>query len=218
MVDWRREMLPMQWRLALTWGSGYLMNSALTPIALRLFGPEDAGRIGMEWTMMGAIAAVAQMAVLVKFQMMGRLVAMKQWQELDRLWLRQSLISFGLGVIGGMAGVLLVVGLRYFGFALATRFLSPAPTAMLMLTTVLLMIPAPMGTYMRAHRQERLLGPSVASAMLMIAIAIPLGRWLGPIGITTAYLLANVLIMPWSVSIFLRSRRILRAPEASTAD
>src|ERR1043166_6445087 len=46
-VSWAHEIWPFQWRIAVSWMSGYFIFDIVNPIAFYYCGPVDAGRLGM---------------------------------------------------------------------------------------------------------------------------------------------------------------------------
>src|SRR5207245_2385725 len=49
-LRWRVDVLPMQWRIALSWISGYFMFSLFTPVLFHYQGSLVAGQMGMTWS------------------------------------------------------------------------------------------------------------------------------------------------------------------------
>ncbi len=78
-VRWRVEILPLQWRLAISWVAGYFANWAITPIALKMFGGAIAGQLGLTWTLATGITTIASSVIQVKFTRFGHLVATRQF-------------------------------------------------------------------------------------------------------------------------------------------
>jgi len=207
-VSWSREMLPLQWRLALSWLAGYLAAWAITPVTLKMFGPEAAGQIGMTWAVAAGVGAIASSVVQVKAPLFGTLVATRCYSELDRLAFRQGLLSIGLASMGAIAALGLVYSLAVLGHPLAARFLPLGPMALILAAAVLMQITVPMSVYLRAHKREPYLWLSLAYAACSLLAAVILGRLLGVAGIPVAYFsTAALLALPWGTVIFLRCRR-----------
>ena len=58
-INWRIDMLPMQWRIALSWISGYFVFSLFIPVLFKYHGPVVAGQMGMTWSVVGVIGTIA---------------------------------------------------------------------------------------------------------------------------------------------------------------
>jgi len=207
-VSWSREMLPLQWRLALSWLAGYLATWAITPVTLKMFGPEAAGQIGMTWAVATGVGAIASSVVQVKAPQFGTLVATRRYAALDRLALRQGLLSIGLASVGAIAALGFVHSLAVLGRPLAARFLPLGPMALILAAAVLMQITVPMSVYLRAHKREPYLWLSLVYAGCALFAAVILGHLIGIAGIPVAYFsTAALLALPWGTVIFLRCRR-----------
>jgi hypothetical protein len=191
---WRSEIWPLQWRIALSWLSGYLSFALFTPIAFQLHGPVIAGQIGMTWTLTSGLSAVAATWVVTKAPQFGAFVAGKKYADLDRLALRLGIAAVGVACCGAIA----IEGLVYFLYTLhhplATRLLPPLPTGLFLLATVLLQISYTQSTYLRAHKQEPMLGLSVLTGLLIGLSTVVLGKYYGAMGMAVGYLAVVTLV------------------------
>ena len=207
-VSWKHEMLPLQWRLALSWLAGYVAAWAITPVTLKMLGPEAAGQIGMSWAVAAGVGAIASSVVQVKAPLFGTLVATRRYAELDRLALRQGLLSIGLASMGAIAALGLVHTFAVRGYPLAARFLPLGPMALILAAAVLMQITVPMSVYLRAHKREPYLWLSLVYGACSLFVAVILGHLIGIAGIPAAYFsTAALLALPWGTVIFLRCRR-----------
>ena len=128
-ISWKQEIWPFQWRIALSWMSGYFLFSAVVPIIFRLAGPVDAGKYGFTMALVNTIAAVASSWCTTKLPQYGMFVSHQDWSGLRALWRRataQSLLVALLGSIGMIATVALLSPVfpklegRYAGPVIAT--------------------------------------------------------------------------------------------------
>lgn len=186
-ISWRREVWPMQWRIAISFVSGYFMYQMFNPLLFYYVGPAEAGRMGMSSNLVGAALTIGLAWINTKAAPMGHLIAQKKWRELDALFFRsmiQSVIVL-IGVLGALLGCVLL--LRALHHPLASRFLAPVPLLFLVLATIANHLLFAMGTYLRAHKRDPLLGLSVLSGVL-----ITTGCWLlvqhgGVVGMMSFY-------------------------------
>ena len=44
---WKNEIFPMQWKISISWVSGYFIFQFLTPLTFKVFGPSLAGQLGL---------------------------------------------------------------------------------------------------------------------------------------------------------------------------
>lgn len=176
-INWMAEVWPLQWRLAIqgvaTWGTLQL----LTPVIWASSGDAEAGRMGMTWTVLIALQAAASSWVDTRRPRFGQLVANGEFEELNSLFLRcttLSLVMLTLGVVA-FCGVLTV--LPFLGWSmsdkLAEAFVTPESAAVLSLGILVFQIPNCQTIYVRAHKREPFLIPSlIVSASIAISVTI----------------------------------------------
>src|SRR5262249_782532 len=135
------------------------------------------------------------------------LVARREYAELDRVWLRTTLIS--LIFLGSLAGTAwgLIYSLNVFHLPLAQRLLAPLPTGLLLLGGILFHVSQCESVYLRAHKREVLMLLSVTSSLLIGALVWWLGRRLGPTAAAAAYFaVAACYLIPFQTLIWFRCR------------
>jgi hypothetical protein len=93
-VSWRREILPFQWRIALSWSSGFLIFNLFNPLLFANHGPVVAGQMGMSLQIISALNNAAMAWITTKVPTYGRLIATKQIAELNTLFIRGLSQSF----------------------------------------------------------------------------------------------------------------------------
>lgn len=214
-VSWRNEMLPFQWRIAVSWLSGYFCFSLFTPALFRFRGPIPAGQMGMTWSMVSVLSAISATWVFAKAPHFGVLVARKEYAALERLVLRSGAVSFGMACCGAIVLEGAVYLLNILNHPLAARLLPPLPTGLFLLATVLMQISYPQSAYLRAHKKEPFLSLSVASGLLTGLCTVILGSRYGATGMGAGYLaVAALLVLPMGTIICYRCRAAWHAPLA----
>lgn len=215
-IHWKEEVLPMQWRIALSWLSGYLVFQLFTPVLFRYRGAREAGRFGLTWNMVSSIGSIGAAFLQTKAPTFGSLVAAGNFAELDRrVW-----HALGLAILGTTAGAIALLGLIHTlaGFypALAERCLGVGPTGVLLAATVLMQISYAQSGYLRAFKREPFLVLSLLSGAVTGGLTWVLGREYGAVGVVWGYLVTVVfLALPVGTWIFFRRRsEWLGAPPA----
>jgi len=206
-VSWLNEMMPLQWRLAGSWLAGYLTFWSTTPICMKLLDPVSAGRIGMALSLAMGIGSVGDALVMVKFRQFGTLVVLRRWRELDRLALRQGLAAAALTLMGSVCVFLSAAILDALGDPFAQRLPTLPTLATIFVANLLLHATVPMVAYLRAHKREPFLWPSVALTVVMVSTIIILGALDGEFGVAMAYLITSALYVPGAVVLFTYCRR-----------
>lgn len=205
-IGWRLEILPMQWRIALSWLSGYFMFSFFTPVLFQYHGPVLAGQMGMTWALIGALSSISSAWITPKAPHFGMLIAHKEYKKLDRLFWRLTIIVSIVVSLGAAAIWLLVFGLHHYDRFLAHRLLPPLPTGLFLLAAIVHTASLPMSTYLRAHKKEPLLFISVLGGALVGLSTWLLGKHYSALGMAVGYLTIYTMIFPMIVLVWQRCR------------
>lgn len=207
-VSWRQEVWPFQWRIAVSWASGYLIFHLFIPVLFASHGPAAAGRLGMTLTLVSAVFVVATAPLSTKIPQFGDLVARRDFAVLDSRFFSTTWRSFAMMAFGAAALFGSVLTLRALGHRWSERLLEPLPLALLIATMLANTIVFAESVYLRAHKQEPFLGIYVASALFIAASTLTLGRTFGATGMMLGYFATTVVVSLFGGTwIFLRKRR-----------
>ena len=217
-IDWRAEIWPFQWRIAVSWLAGYITMQLFTPILMYYRGPVEAGRMGMSLNVCGTLSSMAIAWMNTKAAPFGRMIARKEYSALDRsffraLWQSTLAAVLACGIVWSSVEWLNTHGIRLHGVLLASRLLAPLPLALLFFGTVGNIVVFAEALYLRAHKQEKFMVNSIAGAVYIAPLAYLLGRWQNPHGgawgIAAAYAVGTVFIgLGYGTYTFLRWRRV----------
>jgi hypothetical protein len=186
-ISYRGEILPLQWKFALSWLSGYLLYSLFTPVLFAFHGAELAGRMGMTVAAGTAISSAAFAVTATKVPSLAMLAARGAYAEMDALFRRATLSSVSIALAGA--------GLFLFSLALAVqlqlpvaaRFLPVLESSIFLAALVLQQVRMAMGSYLRAHKQEPLAALSAVEGLLAVPVLTILGRELGALGMILGF-------------------------------
>jgi O-antigen/teichoic acid export membrane protein len=207
-VGWRREIWPFQWKIAISWICGYFIFQIFSPVIFAYHGPVAAGQMGMSLNIATAIGSVALAWMNTKASPFGAMVAQGRFIELDRLFFRTLLQS----------SILVTVGSALFFFALlvgehnyprlANRVLPAWAFSLLLLNTIVNHIIVSEALYLRAHKREPFLIPTIISAVLVAGLAFFLGKHYGPSVVVVGLVSQGLFFaLPVATYIFLAKRR-----------
>lgn len=205
-MKWRAEILPMQWRIAVSWLSGYFVFSMFTPVLFQYHGAVVAGQMGMTWSLIGILSSISSAWVAPKAPYFGILIVQKKYDQLDKLFWRLVIIVATVASLGALSIWSLVFILYKVQFSLITRILSPLPTGLFLLATVIMVISIPFSIYLRAHKREPIMVLSVVAAILICISNLTLGKYFGANGMAAGYLVVNILVIPFIFLIWYRCR------------
>lgn len=191
-IRWWDEIWPFQWRIALSWLSGYFIFQLFTPVLFAYQGAVIAGQMGMSIAIANALLSIALAWVTTKAPTFGILVATKSYSELDRVFSKCLWQSLALMIVGGAA----IWGADFFmhsmHYKLASRLLEPLPFGILIATTVVSHIVASEAAYLRAHKHEPFLGVSLLNGCLIGISTYILGRYSGVLEMMSGYLIISL--------------------------
>jgi O-antigen/teichoic acid export membrane protein len=193
-LNWWREIWPFQWRIALSWLSGYFANQLFIPVLFAFYGPAEAGRLGMSITMMGTVSSVALAWVYTKGPTFGKYASLGQVDHLDALFFRsfkQAILVSGLGAVLVLC---IVLFLNHLHSPFASRILAPLPFALLVAATFVNVIWSAEAMYLRAFKQEPFLSVSLLTGFLVCVLNYLLGRAYGASGMMLGYLAVNLVV------------------------
>lgn len=206
-VDWRKEIAPLQSRIATTWMAGYFVTSFITPALFYFHGPTVAGQWGMTWSMFSMVTSISLIWVSTRAPQFGMWVARREFSVLDQQFWRVTRISFALALIGTVLVWTPLLLLHRSGHSLGERVLPPLPAALLGVSVILLNVPSAQSIYMRAHKREPYLVASLVQSFLMGLMTVILGKRFGALGVSAGYLGVLVLVvLPWTTAIWIRRR------------
>jgi hypothetical protein len=186
-VGWLVEIWPFQWRIAVSFLSGYFICQLFNPVLFAYQGPVAAGRMGMSLSIASAIGTVGLAWMSTKASPFGNLIARGEITKLDTLFFRTLWQSTVLLMTGAAAFfvILLIGGHAYPKFAM--RVLPPWAFGLLLLTTVMNHIVFSEAYYLRAHKREPFLVLSVLVAILLGSSTLLLGKFLGANAVAVGY-------------------------------
>jgi hypothetical protein len=207
-ISWRDELLPMQWRIALSWLAGFLTFSLFNPLLFRYQGAVVAGQMGMSLTLANAPFALAMSWLAARVPSYGTLIRMRRWSDLDALARKASTQALCVWGAGSVAVVLAVAVAKSVAPTVGARVLSvPAVIALCAASLVNLLMQS-MACYLRAHKQEPYVGVSILTAVLMVCACWVTARYGSPIAMAFAYALVTATVqLPVAAWIFSRKRR-----------
>ncbi len=187
-IDWKTEILPMQWRLALQGVMNYFLFSLFTPVMFYYHGPVIAGQMGMSLQLVGAIQSIASIWFMAKAPRFAILIARGEFDRLDAEWRKATLLAVSMMLVGValMLGALCLMTELHLD--LANRVLSPHSIAMLAAGSVFSLWGSSMSVYLRAHKREVLLTSAILSALVMGLMVWQLGSRFGPLGASASFL------------------------------
>lgn len=191
-ISYFNEIFPYQWRIALSWISGYIIFQLFNPILFAYQGAIIAGQMGMTLNVLNAIMSLSDSWFATKVPKMSGLIATNNYKELDSIFyttLRQSLIIVCLCVCILVFGIWV---LSYFdllvnGKSLSSRFLNPLIVAIMGSTIIMRQFQSGFATYLRCHKKEPLMWVSIFMSIACLSSTLIMAKYYGVNGIVITY-------------------------------
>lgn len=213
--SWRRDIFPLQWRLAASWASGYFIFNLFTPIIFAHHGAKEAGRFGMAMAIFNAVSTVGLSWINAKAPTLTMHISRGESSDLDRVFrgvLIRSVAFTGLlsAIIVATAAIATHVGWSAIGRITDLNSLLAIAVA----TTINVLVYG-CASYMRAHREEPMVPVSAVSAGCTIAAVAATATM--PVAWMMALYAAigGLITLPWTLAL-LRGYRARHAVAAAT--
>jgi hypothetical protein len=208
-ICWKSEIWPFQWKVAITWISGFFIVQTFVPILFAYRGALEAGQMGMSLSISAALASIGTAWMSAKAPKFGNLIVLKRYQELDTLFSRTLIQSALVVVTGGIALLLghwLIIGL---GSRMVDRILPALPFGLLIATVIVNHIIFAEATYMRSHKVEPFMWLTIVVGLLVALITLVVGKSHGATGMMLGYFLVTLIVgLGWGTWIFLTNRLV----------
>lgn len=207
-VSYLKEIFPYQWRIALSWVSGYFIFQLFNPVLFATEGAVVAGQMGMTMHALNALMALTQSWINTKVPRLSAFIAQKNYKDLDSLFYTTMKKMLGIGTFLMLAFIFVVYGIQHIEMftRFGERFLPIIPL-ILMCWSCWTMFPINCwATYLRCHKKEPLLLSSVVVAILCCISTLLGGNLYGLYGIVIGFALLRFVSLTWIYSIFKKKK------------
>lgn len=211
-ISYFDEIFPYQWRIAISWISGYLIFQLFNPIVFSTDGPITAGKLGMTLAALNAILSISYSWTSTKVPQLTVLIARESYFELDKLFKKTIIGSGAANLFLLISFLIFLLALDFFnvkitGTRLIDRFLSFELILILCVPIFLGNLTGAFATYLRCHNKEPLLINSIVMAALTCLSTLVFGRIWGVWGVVVGYSVITALMFPWGLFVFVQKRK-----------
>jgi hypothetical protein len=223
-IEWIREVWPYQWRIGVSWLTGYFIFSAFNPAIFYFHGPVMAGQMGLSLAAVNAFATVCGAWLAPK---LFEFNALNSAGKLGQLQRSVSLALRHLSIVAGVGSAIIVTAYlapHGLGARFGQKLIPPAALLAILVAAILQQFVAVVAAFARSFKEEPFLLPSVGGAILCAGMLVPLARYHGTLGAAQAYLTTAVLsgIVPaWFIQRIYNARiarGLASAPSRPSAD
>jgi hypothetical protein len=204
--NWLKETLPLQWRYAISWTSGYLILQFMVPVTMYYAGATLAGQLGLSLMIARSVQSMAGSWGMTKLPQFNMLVAKKDRKELDKLLSEvqeRSLLVFILGA----AIILLILAFIFPLIGWEQRVLPVYEILIILLAEAALLIVYNWAFYLRSHKKEPYMILSLINGITMsIGIWASMYFFASTLIALTIYCIVQWIVMIFAGWIFVKKR------------
>lgn len=207
-INYMQEIFPFQWKIALSWISGYLIFQLFNPVLFATEGSKIAGQMGMTMVAITGISSISISWINTKVPLFSRLIAKNNFFELDKVFnktIRQlSIINLILTL-----GFIIFISLSiYFKLEIADRFLDIWLIIVIGIASFFNQFVFAWAAYLRSHKKEPFLINSIVLGILIAISVFVTANFYGVTGVVIGYSVLTLFLgVPWAYYIFQNKKR-----------
>ncbi|HEN3589684.1 TPA: hypothetical protein U5E11_004328, partial [Yersinia enterocolitica] len=167
-ISWYKEIFPFQWKIALSWLSGYFIFQLFNPMLFAHQGPIEAGRIGLTLATFSAMLSLSMSWVTAKSPTMARLIAENKKTELNSLFISLIKKSGALNFLISFFFLICVYFLEKTHIDIVGRIASFDVLILLFIISLANHAIFSMAVYMRCHKEEPMIWNSLITGVLAL--------------------------------------------------
>ncbi len=206
-LHWKKDVFPFQWRIAVSWLSGYFTLQIFSPLLLPNTGAVAAGQFGMTVQVLSAFNGLAILWITTRIPQFAAHIVRREREQLERLFMSVLVRSTVMWIVMLLLFALALVLLTIWYPSISARILPPLPLAVLAISFLANHLVFSQAIYLRAHKNEPFMVLSMAAALTTVTTALwwitPLGLW----GAVLSHFVGSVVVaLGGGTVIFLRLR------------
>ncbi len=212
-ISWRRDVFPLQWRIAISWACGYIIFSLFTPIVFYTHGAVEAGRLGMAMAVFSAVTTMGLSWINAKAPNFTMYISRGDSEGLNRLFKAVAVRSIIATALPSFVIVMLVALATYYDLREVSRIASAETLFWIACAATVNTAVYAAAVYMRAHREEPMLIVSLASAVLTGIVVFVMHQDVFQMMLGNA-MVGIFVTLPWTLALFRRyySKHNMPAP------
>lgn len=206
-ISYKAEIFPYQWRIALSWISGYFIFQLFNPVLFAYCGAEVAGQMGMTLTALNGIFSLTLSWTSTKVPLWSKLISLKDYTALN-LSYRSNLTNSSIICISTLILFWCFLGgVSLLRLNLYHRFLPLWLSIILGSTIFINNIINMWATYLRCFKKEPFLIQAVIVGVLSALSTILCGKYIGINGVVIVYtFIVTFISFPLSYYLFITNK------------
>ena len=111
-INYKEEIFPYQWRIALSWISGYFMYQLFNPVTFATDGAIVAGQMGITIVLLNGILSISLSWLNTKIPLFSNLIARKNYFDLDKIFKKTITQTSFVSLLGVCSFILFIYVLK----------------------------------------------------------------------------------------------------------
>ena len=193
-VEWKKEIWPLQWRMAISWGSGYFIYQTFNPIIFYILGAEDAGKFGMAMTIANVIVSIAAAWIFPKVAMVSTYTAQQKNIDLKSLFYKMISSAVLMALIFSIGSLFCYLIALKLGLSIVSRLPSIIVIIGILLGVILSQPVSVVALFVRAKKFDPYVKLSIISALMTIGCLYYFLPKIQLVGAALAYLMPTLIV------------------------
>ncbi len=203
-----KEIFPFQWKIALSWISGYLIFQLFNPVLFATEGSKVAGQMGMTLVALNGISSISFSWINTKVPLFSRLIAKNNFIELDNIFSKTIKQLSMINLILALSFISFILLSGYFKLSIADRFLDISLIIILGIASFFNQYVFAWAAYLRSHKKEPFLINSIVLGILISISVLISAYYYGVIAVVISYSAITLFVgVPWAYYIFQNKKR-----------
>lgn len=178
------KIWPLQWRTGANVFAGFLLVFIYTPMVFSLFGPKEAGQVGLTMSCMNTIFVLSISGLVSNFPRLTQLISESKENEALQLYRVEEKRAGGLYAIASTG--LIVCLIVFKNHPIASRFMEVGQTLCVAWALFFYMRASAKGYLMRAHLVDYSLKLNLFSLAIVAFLSLVVSHWIGLWGFPVA--------------------------------
>lgn len=200
--SWFNEIFSLQWRVSLSWVSGYFIFQFLQPVIFVVYGAQVAGQFGISYNILRVASNLSISWISPKLPKLSMLYSSGQKDLMSQHFRKYSIYTIFITLVLLFSINLGHLLLQFISPDLYSRFLDQYSFFILSLICLIDVLVFCLAIYTRAHKEEPFFVISIFSAISTLILA-SMANLISFIDFLIIRFLINMLIiLPWSYLIY----------------
>ncbi|MPL93526.1 hypothetical protein SDC9_39658 [bioreactor metagenome] len=193
-ISYWNEIFPFQWKIAISWVSGYFIFQFFNPVVFVYNGAEAAGKVGMTMTFLSTITSFVASWTSTKVPFWSSLVAKREYKELDISFIKTMKQSTLISFFCVLVFIFFIVAINFFNCSLANRFLPLYVCIVIFAVVPFNNINNGWATYLRCHKKEPFIIQAIIVGVLTILSTLVSAKYIGVNAVMIGYAMIFIFI------------------------